>query len=57
MTSARFLKSFAKTGVAALALAAFAASGHARDTYQRKFTLAVETLWGDVTAPAGDYHS
>jgi hypothetical protein len=31
MTSARFLKSFTKTGVAALALAALAASGHARD--------------------------
>jgi hypothetical protein len=45
MTSARFLKSFTKTGVAA------------RDIFQRKFTLAVETLWGDVTLPAGDYHS
>ena len=55
MISARFLKSFTKTGVAALALAALAASGYARDIYQGKFTLAVETLWADVTVPAGDY--
>ena len=54
MIRARFLRLFAKTGVAALALGALAASGHARDIYRGKFTVAAETHWGDVTLPAGD---
>ena len=41
--------------MAAFALGALAAGGHARDMYQGKFTLAVETHWGDLTLPAGDY--
>ena len=55
MIWARFLKVSWKTGVAALALAALAAGVNARDLYEGKFTLAVETQWGDVTLPAGDY--
>jgi hypothetical protein len=55
MIWARFLKSFTKTGVAALALAALAAAGNAREVYKGKFTLAEKTQWGDVTLPAGDY--
>jgi len=55
MIWARFFKSFTKTGVAALALAALATGVNARDLYEGKFTLAVETHWGDVTLPAGDY--
>jgi hypothetical protein len=55
MIRARFLRLFAKTGVAALALGTLAASGHARDIYRGKFTVAAETHWGDVTLPAGDY--
>jgi hypothetical protein len=55
MIRARFLRLFAKTGLAALALGTLAASGHARDIYRGKFTLAAETHWGDVTLPAGDY--
>jgi hypothetical protein len=55
MIRSRFLKLFAKTGVAALALGTLAASGHARDIYRRTFTLAVATHSSDVTLPAGDY--
>jgi len=55
MIWAGFLKSFTKTGVAALALAALATAGNAREVYKRKFTLAANTQWGDVTLPAGDY--
>ena len=55
MIWARFLKSFTKTGVAALALAALATAGNAREVYKGKFTLAAKTQWGDVTLPAGDY--
>ena len=55
MIRARFLRLFAKTGPAALALGTLAASGQASDMYRGKFTLAAETHWGDVTLPAGDY--
>jgi hypothetical protein len=55
MIWARFVKSFAKTGVAALALAALATAGNADEAYKGKFTLAAKTQWGDVTLPAGDY--
>ena len=55
MIRARFLKLFTKTGVAALALGTLAVSGHARDLYREKFTLAAETRCGDVAPPAGDY--
>jgi hypothetical protein len=41
--------------VVALALGALATSGNAQNAYQGKFTLAVETHWGDTTLPAGDY--
>ena len=52
---ARFFKSFTKTGVAALALAALATVGNASEVYKGKFPLAVKTQWGDVTLPAGNY--
>jgi hypothetical protein len=55
MSWARFLKSFTNTGVAALLLGALATTGNARDAYQGTFTLTVETHWGDVTLPPGDY--
>ena len=55
MIWAGFFKSFTKTGVAALALAALATAGNAREVYKGKFTLAAKTQWGDVTLPAGDY--
>jgi hypothetical protein len=55
MIWARFFKSFTKTGVAALALAALATAGNAGEVYKGKFTLAAKTQWGDVTLPAGDY--
>jgi hypothetical protein len=55
MMWARFLKSLTKAGVAAFALGALPAGGHARAMYQGKFALAVETHWGDVTLTAGDY--
>ncbi len=51
----RFVKSFTKTGAAALALAALATAGNAGEVYKGKFTLAAKTQWGDVTLPAGDY--
>jgi hypothetical protein len=51
----RFAKRLLMIGVAALALAALATGVNARDLYEGKFTLAVETHWGDVTLPAGDY--
>ena len=50
MIRARFLRFFAKTGVAALALAALATVGNASEVYKGKFPLAVKTQWGDVTA-------
>jgi hypothetical protein len=43
------------TGVAALALAALATAGNAREVYKGRFTLAAKTQWGDVTLPAGAY--
>ena len=55
MIWARHLKLFTKLGVVALALGALATSGNAQNAYQGKFTLAVETHWGDTTLPAGDY--
>lgn len=55
MIWARHLKLFTKLGVAALALGALATSGNAQNAYQGKFTLEVETHWGDTTLPAGDY--
>src|ERR1700676_4437844 len=55
MISARYLRLFTKVVLAALALCALAASGNAQNAYQGKFTLAVETHWGGVTLPAGDY--
>ena len=55
MIWARHLKLFTKLGMAALALGALATSGNAQNAYQGKFTLAVETHWGDTTLPAGDY--
>jgi len=55
MIWARFFKSFTKTGVAALALAALATAGNAGEVYKGKFTLAAKTQWDDVTLPAGDY--
>jgi hypothetical protein len=55
MIWARFFKSFTKTGVSALALAALATAGNAGEVYKGKFTLAAKTQWGDVTLPAGDY--
>ena len=51
----RYMKLFAKLGVAALALGALAASGYAQNSYKGKFTLPVETHWGGATLPAGDY--
>ena len=55
MIWARHLKLFTKVGVAALALGALATSGKAQNAYEGKFTLTVETHWGDSTLPAGDY--
>src|SRR5260370_15011937 len=55
MIRARKFELFAKLGMAVLALGALATSGNAQNAYQGKFTLAVETHWGDVTLPAGDY--
>jgi hypothetical protein len=55
MIWARHLKLLTKLGVAALALSALATAGNAQNAYQGKFTLPVETHWGGVTLPAGDY--
>src|SRR5260370_10505517 len=55
MIRARKFELFAKLGMAVLALGALATSGNAQNAYQGKFTLAVETHWGDVTLPPGDY--
>jgi len=55
MIWARHLKLFTKLGVAGLALGTLATAGNAQNTYQGKFTLAVETHWGSATLPAGDY--
>ena len=44
-----------KLALAALILGTSAVSGLALNAYQGKFTLAVETHWGGVTLPAGDY--
>jgi len=54
MIWARFSKSFTKTGMAALALAALATVGNAREVYKGKFTLAAKRQWGDFTLPAGN---
>ena len=51
----RFMKLFAKLGVAALALGALATSGYAQNAYKGTFTLPVETHWGSATLPPGDY--
>jgi hypothetical protein len=56
MIWARLVKSVSKVGVAALLLGALATSGQAQQSiYQGKFTLPVETHWGNATLPAGDY--
>ena len=55
MIWAPHLKLLTKLGVAVLALGTLATSGNAQNAYQGKFTLAVETHWGGVTLPAGDY--
>jgi hypothetical protein len=55
MIWARHLKLVTKLGIAALALAALATSGNARDALTGKFTLPSETHWGIATLPAGDY--
>lgn len=55
MIWARYLKLFAKLGLAALVLGALATPGSAQNAYQGKFRLAVETHWGGATLPAGDY--
>jgi hypothetical protein len=55
MTWARFCKAVAKVCMAALVLGAVATSGKAQSIYQGKFTLPVETRWGNATLPAGDY--
>src|SRR5260370_2344519 len=55
MIRARKFELLTKLGMAALALGALATSGNAQNAYQGKFTLAIETHWGDVTLPAGDY--
>jgi hypothetical protein len=55
MISARYLKLFAKLGLAVFALGVLASSGRAQNAYQGKFTLPVETHWGVATLPAGDY--
>jgi len=55
MIWAKYLKSFTKVGMAALALGALAASGNAQNAVQGNFTLPFETHWGGATLPAGDY--
>jgi hypothetical protein len=55
MIWARHSKLFTKLGVAAFALGALAISGNAQNAYQGKFTLTVETHWGNVTLPPGNY--
>ena len=55
MIWAKYLKSFTKVGLAALALGALATSGNAQNSIQGKFTLPFETHWGGATLPAGDY--
>jgi hypothetical protein len=55
MIWARHFKLLTKLGAAALALGALTTAANAQNAYQGKFTLAVETHWGGVTLPAGDY--
>jgi hypothetical protein len=55
MIWAPHLKLFVKVSVAAFALGALATSGKAQNTYQGKFTLAVETHRAGAVLPAGDY--
>jgi hypothetical protein len=55
MIWARHFKLLTKLGVAALALGALTTTTNAQNAYQGKFTLAVQTHWGGVTLPAGDY--
>src|SRR5258708_38173293 len=55
MIWARFLKVLTNAVLAVIALGAAATIGHAQNTYQGKFTIAVETQWGGATIPPGDY--
>src|ERR1700684_3307696 len=55
MTWARLCKAVAKVCLSALVLGAVATSGKAQSIYQGKFTLPVQTRWGNATLPAGDY--
>jgi hypothetical protein len=51
----RLRKVVAKTTITALVLGALATSGKSQNVYQGKFTLPVQTHWGNATLPAGDY--
>jgi hypothetical protein len=55
MIWARHLKFLSKAGMASIVLCTLGAAAHARDSLQAKFTLAVETHWGNATLPPGDY--
>ncbi len=55
MIWARFLKLLTTSVLAVIALGASAAIGNAQNAYQGKLTLEVETSWGGVTIPPGDY--
>ena len=55
MTWARLFKAATKVCMVALVLGALATSGKAQSIYQGKFTLPVQTRWGNATLPAGDY--
>jgi hypothetical protein len=55
MMWARLAKVVTKITIAALVLGALATSGKSQTIYQGKFTLPVETHWGNATLPAGDY--
>ena len=52
---ARLVKLVAKISIAALVLGTLAPSGKPQNLYQGRFTLPVETRWGNATLPAGDY--
>jgi hypothetical protein len=56
MIWAQLVKLVRTVGIAALVLGALATTGKAQQSvYQGKFTLPVETHWGNATLPAGDY--
>jgi hypothetical protein len=52
---ARLVKLVTKITIVAIVLGACATSGKSQNVYQGKFTLPVETHWGNATLPAGDY--